>query len=94
VKAAGGLFGLSAGRERWAAFVRVGRCGRIQKLCARSSAGSERLATNQKVGSSNLSGRTISSTKTPLTRESAFKKLNLFGQLLGSASPKNRLLIP
>jgi hypothetical protein len=34
-------------------------CGNIYELCARSSAGSERLATNQKVGSSNLSGRTI-----------------------------------
>jgi len=34
------------------------RCGNIYELCARSSAGSERLATNQKVGSSNLSGRT------------------------------------
>jgi hypothetical protein len=40
--------------------VEVGlRCGNILELCARSSAGSERLATNQKVGSSNLSGRTI-----------------------------------
>jgi hypothetical protein len=34
------------------------RYGNIYELCARSSAGSERLATNQKVGSSNLSGRT------------------------------------
>ena len=41
-----------------AACVVLGRCGNIYKLCARSSAGSERLATNQKVGSSNLSGRT------------------------------------
>ena len=41
----------------------VRRCGKLLELCARSSAGSERLATNQKVGSSNLSGRTIFPTK-------------------------------